>query len=68
MSMLSFQVILVSLVFNTVVAFVLCLVEFSKCSSSSFLEMIMFSNDSFKISLCCDFLRCMCSFICLEEV
>jgi hypothetical protein len=30
MSILSFKVILVSLVFNTVIAFVLCLVEFSK--------------------------------------
>jgi hypothetical protein len=30
--MLSFGVMLVSLVFNTVIAFVLCLVEFSKCS------------------------------------
>jgi hypothetical protein len=30
MSMLSFEVILVSLVFNTVVAFGLCLVEFSQ--------------------------------------
>jgi hypothetical protein len=66
--MLSFGVILVSLVFNTVIAFVLCLVEFSKCSSSSFLEMIMFSKDTFKIPLCCDFLRCVCSFIYLEGV
>jgi hypothetical protein len=43
--MLSFGVILVFLVFNTVVAFVLCLVESSKCSSTFFLKMIMFSND-----------------------
>jgi hypothetical protein len=68
MSMLSFRVILVSLVFNTVVALVHALLSFPKYSSSSFLEMIMFSKDSFKIPLCCDFLRCMCSFICLEEV
>ena len=44
MSMLNFGVILVSLVFKTVIAFVLCLVEFSKCSSSFFLKMIMFST------------------------
>jgi hypothetical protein len=68
MSMLSFRVILVSLVFNTVIAFVLCLVESSKYSSSFFLKVIMFAKNSFKIPLYCDFLRCMYSFICLEEV
>jgi flagellar biosynthesis protein FliQ len=68
MSMLSFMVILVSLVFNTVIALVLCLAEFSKCSLSFFLKVIMFSKNSFKILLCCDFLCYMCSFICLEEV
>jgi hypothetical protein len=68
MSMLNFGVILISLVFNTVIALVLCLVEFSKCSSSFFLKMIMFAKELFQIQLCCDFLRCMCSFICLEEV
>jgi hypothetical protein len=68
MSMLSFGVILVSLTFNTVMVLVLCLVEFSKCSSSFFLKVIMFARNSFKIPLCCDFLHCMCYFICLEEV
>jgi hypothetical protein len=68
MSMLSFGVILVSLVFNTIVALVYALLRFPKCSSSFFLKMIMFSNDSFKILLCCDFLRCKRSFISLEKV
>jgi hypothetical protein len=68
MSMLNFRVILISLVFNTVIALVLCLVEFSKCSSSFFLKVIMFAKNSFKIPLCCDFLHCMYSFIYLEEV
>jgi hypothetical protein len=66
--MLSFGVILVSLVFNTVVALVYALLRFPKCSSSFFLKMIIFSKDSLKISLCCDFLHCMCSFISLEKV
>jgi hypothetical protein len=48
MSMLNFGVILISLVFNTVITLVLCLVEFSKCSSSFFLKMIMFAKNSFK--------------------
>jgi hypothetical protein len=51
MSMLSFRVIFVSLVFNTVIAFVLCLVESSKCSSSFFLKVIMFAKNSSKIPL-----------------
>jgi hypothetical protein len=68
MSMLSCGVILVSFVLNTVVAFGLCLVEFSKVFIKFLQEMIMFSNDSFKVLLCCDFLRCMCSFISLEKV
>jgi hypothetical protein len=66
--MLSFGVILISPIFNTVIALVLCLVEFSKCSSSFFLKVIIFAKNSFKIPLCCNFLRCMYSFICLEEV
>jgi hypothetical protein len=68
MSILSFEVILVFLVFNTVVALVYALLSFPNCSSSFSLEMIMFSKGSIKIPLCCDFLRCMCSFISLEEV
>jgi hypothetical protein len=68
MSMLNFGVILVSFAFNTVVAFGLCLVEFSKVFIKFLQEMIMFSRDSFKVSLYCDFLRCMCSFISLKEV
>jgi hypothetical protein len=32
------------------------------------LEIMMFSNDFFKVSLCCDLLHCMCCFISLEEV
>jgi hypothetical protein len=32
------------------------------------LMIMVFSKGSFKVSLCCDFLRCMCSFISLEEV
>jgi hypothetical protein len=68
MSMLGFGVILVSLVFNTVVALVYALLSFPKCSSSFFLKMIIFSKDSFKFPLCCDLLRCMCSFISLEKV
>ena len=68
MSMLSFGVILVPLVFNTVVAFGLCLIEFPKMFIKFLQEMIMFSKDSFKVSLCCDFLRCICSFISLEAV
>jgi hypothetical protein len=66
--MFNFGVILVSLVFNTVVALVYALLSFPKCSSSFFLKMIMFSKDSFKISLCCDFLSCMCYFISLKKV
>jgi hypothetical protein len=66
--MLSFGVILVSLVFNTVVALVYAWLSFPKCSSSFFLKVIMFVKNSFKIPLCCDFLRCMCSFISLEKV
>jgi hypothetical protein len=38
MSMLSFGVILISLVFNTIVALVYVLLSFSKCSSSFFLK------------------------------
>jgi hypothetical protein len=67
-SMLSFGVILISLVFNTIITLVLCLVEFSKYSSSFFLNVIMFAKNFFKIPLCCDFLRYICSFIFLEEV
>jgi hypothetical protein len=66
--MLSFGVILVSLVFNTIVALVYALLSFPKCSSSFFLKMIMFSKEFFKIPLCCDFLSCMCSFISSEKV
>jgi hypothetical protein len=66
--MLSFGVILISPILNTIIALVLCLVEFSKCSSSFFLKVIIFAKNSFKIPLCCNFLRCMYSFICLEEV
>jgi hypothetical protein len=68
MSILSFEVILVSFAFNTVIAFGLCLIEFFKVFIKFLQEMIMFSNDSFKVSLCRNFLRCMCSFISLEEV
>ena len=68
MSMLSFRVILISFVFNTIIAFVIGLVESSKCLSRFSLKVIVFVKNSFKIPLCCDFLRCMCSFICLEEV
>jgi hypothetical protein len=32
------------------------------------LKMMVFSKDSFKVSLCCDFLRCMCYFVSLEKV
>jgi hypothetical protein len=53
--MLSFGVILVSLVFNTIVALVYAMLSFPKCSSSLSLEMIMFSKESIKIPLCCDF-------------
>ena len=67
MSMLNSGVILVSLVFNTVVAFGLCLVEFSKVFIKFLLRMIMFSKDFFKFPFCCDFLHCMCSFISVEE-
>jgi hypothetical protein len=63
MSMLSFEVILVSLVFNTIIAFVYVLLGFPKCSSSFFLKVIMFAKNSFKIPLCYDFLRCMCYFL-----
>jgi hypothetical protein len=66
--MLSFEVILDSLIFNTIVALVYALLSFPKCSSSFSLEMIMFSKDSIKIPLCYDFLRCMHSFISLEEI
>jgi hypothetical protein len=31
------------------------------------LKMIMFSKDSFKVSLCFDFLHCMCIYVGLEE-
>jgi hypothetical protein len=66
--MLNFEVILVSLVFNIVVTLVYALLSFPKCSSSFFIKMIMFSKDSFKIPLCCDFLHCMCFFISLVKV
>jgi hypothetical protein len=46
--MLNFGVILISLIFNTIIALVLCLVELSKCSSSFFLKMITFAKNSFK--------------------
>jgi hypothetical protein len=32
------------------------------------LKIMVFSKDSFKVSLCCNFLRCMYSFISFEEV
>jgi hypothetical protein len=32
------------------------------------LKIVVFSKDSFKVSLCCDFLRCMYCFASLEEV
>jgi hypothetical protein len=57
MSMLSFGVILVFFALNTVIAFGLCLVEFSKVFIKFLQEIIMFSKDSFKVSLCCDFLH-----------
>jgi hypothetical protein len=63
MSMLSFDAILVSLVFNTIMAFVYALLSFPKCSSSFFLKVIVFAKNFFKIPLCCDFLRCICFFI-----
>jgi hypothetical protein len=46
--MLSFGVILVSLVFNTVVALVYAWLSFPKCSSSFFLKVIMFVKNSSK--------------------
>jgi hypothetical protein len=32
------------------------------------LKIMVFLKDSFKVSLCCDFLHCMCYFTNLEEV
>jgi hypothetical protein len=32
------------------------------------LKIMVFSKDFFKVSLCCDFLRCICCFASLEEV
>jgi hypothetical protein len=32
------------------------------------LKIIMFSKDFLKVSLCCDFLYCMCCFVSLEDV
>jgi hypothetical protein len=32
------------------------------------LKIMVFSKDYFKVSLCCDFLRCMCYFASLVEV
>ena len=62
MSMLSFGVSSVLFVFIIVLSYNSALIRFSKHS----LKIIMFSKDSFKVSLCCDFLRCMCCFASLE--
>jgi hypothetical protein len=66
--MLSFRVILVFLVFNIVIAFVLCFVEFSKVFIKFPLRNVNVCKELFQNLVCCDFLRFMCSFICLDEV
>jgi hypothetical protein len=67
MYMLSFGVILVSLVFNTIIAFFLCLVEFSKVLIKFPLRNVNVFKELFQNPVCCDFLCYMCSFICLKE-
>jgi hypothetical protein len=68
MSMLSFGVSPVLFVFSIILSYISALIRFSKCSFKNSLKIMVFSKDSFKVSLCCDFLRCMCCFASLEEV
>ena len=67
MSMFSFGVSLVPLHFDTVLPSSYSLLIFSKHTLRFTSKEFMFSNDSFKVSLCCDLLRCMCYFVNLEE-
>jgi hypothetical protein len=55
MSMLSFRVSSVLFVFNIILTYISALIRFSKC----LLSIMMFSRDFLKVSLCCNFLRCM---------
>jgi hypothetical protein len=68
MSLLSFGVSSVLFVFNIILTYISALMRFSKCSFEHSLKIIMFSKDFLKVSLCCDFLRCICYFASLEEV
>jgi hypothetical protein len=51
MSVLSFGVSFISFVINTIIASVLCLTEFSKCSLNCFLKMIKFAKELFRTPL-----------------
>jgi hypothetical protein len=51
MSVLCFGVSFISFVFNTVIASILCLTKFSKCSLNCFLKMITFAKELFRTPL-----------------
>jgi hypothetical protein len=66
--MLSFRVSSVLFVFSIVLSYIFALMRFSQVFIKHSLKMMVFSMDSFKVSLCCNFLPCMCYFASLEEV
>jgi hypothetical protein len=68
MSVLSFWVSSILFVFIIVLSYIFALIRFFQVFIKHSLKIMVFSNDSFKVSLCCDFLRCICCFAGLEEV
>ena len=67
MSIFNFGVSLVPLHFDIVLPSSYSLLRFSKHTLRFTSKEFMFSNDSFKVSLCCDLLCCMCYFVSLKN-
>jgi hypothetical protein len=66
--MLSFGVSSIFFVFSIVLSYIFCLDEVFQVFIKHSLKIMVFSKDSFKVSLCCDFFPYMCYFASLEEV